>query len=67
MVVLSACYLQGPKEKSITLIFAFNVSTKTIKRFVDNSHTRFENKQKSLPFFETLNKKSLIPFRIPLN
>ena len=54
------------EEKSIALSFAFNVSPKTFKRYVDNSHARFENKQKSLQFLETLNKKTH-PSSIPLN
>ena len=48
MVVLSECYFQGLEEKSIALFFALNVSLTTFKRYVDDSHARFENKQKSL-------------------
>ena len=57
MVVLSECYLQRLEEKSVTLSFALNLSPKTFKRYVDDSHTRFENKQKSLQFLEILNKQ----------
>ena len=57
MVVLSECYLQRLEEKPIYLFFALNVSPKTFKRYVDDSHDRFENKQQSLQFFEILNKQ----------
>ena len=42
MVVLS----EWLEEKSIAFSFALNISPKTFKRYVDDSHTRFENKQK---------------------
>ena len=48
MVVLSECYLQRLEEKSAALSFAVNVSPKRFKCYVDGSHARFENKQKSL-------------------
>ena len=57
MVVLSECYLQRLQEKSIALSFALNLSPKTFKYYVDDSHARFENKQKSLQFLEILNKQ----------
>ena len=65
MVVLSECYLQRLKEKSIALSFALNISPKTCKCYVDDSHARFENKQQSLQFLEIFNKTH--PFGIPLN
>ena len=57
MVVLSECYLQRLEEKFIALCFAFNVSLKTFKHYVDDIHARFENKQKSLQFLGILNKQ----------
>ena len=57
MVVLSECYLQRLEGKSIALSFALNISPKTFKRYVDDSHARFENKRKSLQFLEILNKQ----------
>ena len=48
MVVLSVCYLQRLKGKSIALFFALNISPKTFKRYVDDSNARFEHNQKSL-------------------
>ena len=63
MFVLSECYLQRFEEKSIALSFALNISPKTFKSYVDDSHTRFENKQKSFQFLEILNKQdSSIPY-----
>ena len=56
-IVLSECYLQTVEEKSIALSFDFNVSHKTFKRYIDDSHARFENKQKSPQFLEILNKQ----------
>ena len=57
MVVLSECYLQRLEEKSIALSFPLNLLPKTFKRYVDDSHARFENKQESLQFIEMLNKQ----------
>ena len=57
MVVLSEWYLQTLEEKSIALSFAHNISPKTFKRYVDDSHARFENEQKPLQFLEILNKQ----------
>ena len=42
---------------SKTLSFALGISPKTFKHYVDDSHARFENKQKSLQFLEILNKQ----------
>ena len=57
MAVFSGCYLDRLEEKSIALSFALDISPKTFKRYVDDSHTKFENKQKSLRFLEILNKQ----------
>ena len=51
------CYLQRLEEKSIALSFVLNISHKTFKRYRDDSHTRFENKQKPFQFVEIVNKK----------
>ena len=48
MVALSECYLQR---------LAFNISPKTFKHYVDDSHTRLDNKEKSLQFLEILHKQ----------
>lgn len=52
LFVFSERYLQRLEEISIVLSFA-----KTFKRYIDYGHPTFENKQKSLQFFETLNKQ----------
>ena len=57
IVVLSECYIQRLEEKSIASSFALNISPKTFKRYVDDSHARFENKQKSLQFLEISSKQ----------
>lgn len=57
MAVSSECYLQRLEEKSIALSFALSLSLKTFNCYFDDSHTRFENRQKSLQFFEISNKK----------
>ena len=44
MVVLAECYLQTLEEKYIALFFALNISPKTSKRYVYDSHARFDNK-----------------------
>ena len=59
-------FLQRLEEKSSTLFFALNISLKTFKRYVDDSHARFENKLKSLQFLEILNKQDY-PSNISLN
>ena len=64
MVVLSECYFQGLDEKSITLCFVLDVSPKTYKNYVDDSHVKFENKQKPLLFLEILNKQD--PFSLSI-
>ena len=47
VVVLSECYFKKLEEKFIALSFALNISPKTFKHYVDDSHARFETKQKS--------------------
>ena len=42
--------------RKIALSFVLNVSPKTFKRYVDDKHVRFENKQESLQFLVILNK-----------
>ena len=51
-IILSECYLQGFEEKAIASSFALNIAPKTFKCFVDDSHAKFENKQKPLQFLE---------------
>ena len=55
MVVLFECYLQRIKHISITQ--ALNLAPKTFKRFVDDSHARFNNREQSLQFLDILNSQ----------
>ena len=48
MVVLSECYLQRIEHISITQALNLNVATKIFKRFVSDSHARFNNTEQSL-------------------
>ena len=50
MVVPSEYYFQRCDEKYITLLFVLDVSPKTYKNYVDDSHAKLENKQKPLQF-----------------
>ena len=65
MVVLSKCYLQRREEKPVPLSFALNISPKTFKRYVDDSHVRFENKNLFSFLKSWINKTH--PSSIPLN
>ena len=57
MVVLSACYLQRIEHISITQALNLNLAAKTVKRFVDDSHARFNNREQSLQFLDILNSQ----------
>ena len=57
MVVLSECYLQKLEDKSISSALVLNIAPKTFKRYVDDSHARFQNKEKSIQFLDILNKQ----------
>ena len=53
MVILSECYL----IISIIQTLNLNLAPKTFKRFVDDSHARFNNKKQSLQFLDILNSQ----------
>ena len=57
MVVLSECYLQRIEHISITQALTLNLAPKTFKRFVDDSHARFNNRAQSLQFLDILNSQ----------
>ena len=57
MVVLSECCLQGIEHISITQGLTLNLAPKTFKRFVDDSHARFNNREQSLQFLDILNSQ----------
>ena len=57
MVVLSECCLQGIEHISITQALTLNLAAKTFKRFVDDSHARFNNRKHLLKFLDILNRQ----------
>ena len=57
MVVLSECYLQRIEHTSITQALNLNLAPKTFKRFVDDSHARFNNREQLLQFLDILNSQ----------
>ena len=57
MVVLSECYLQRTEHISIIQALNLNLAPKTFKRFVDDSHARFNNREQSLQFLDILNSQ----------
>ena len=57
MVVLSECYLRRIEHISITQALTLNLTPKTFKRFVDDSHARFNNREQSLQFLNILNSQ----------
>ena len=57
MVVLSECYLQRIEHISITQALTLNLAPKTFKRFADDSHARFNNREQSLQFLDILNSQ----------
>ena len=54
MVVLSECYHQRIEHISITQALTLNLAPKTFRRFVDDSHARFNNREQSLQFLDIL-------------
>ena len=57
MIVLSECYLQRIEHIFITQALTLNLAPKTFKRFVDDSHARFNNREQSLQFLDILNSQ----------
>ena len=57
VVVLSECYLQRIEHISITQAHNLNLAPKTFKRFADDSHARFDNREQSLQFLDILNSQ----------
>ena len=57
MVVLSECYLQRIEHISITQALNLNLAPKTFKRFVGDSHARFNNREQSLQFLDILSSQ----------
>ena len=57
MVVLSESYVQNLENKAISEALTVNITPKTFRRYVDDSHARFDNKETSQKFQELLNKQ----------
>ena len=57
MVVLSECYLERIEYISITQPLNLNLALKPSKRFFDDSHPRFNNREQSLQFLDILNSQ----------
>ena len=57
MVVLSEYYLQRIEHISITQALNLNLAQNTLKRFVDDSHARFNIREQSLQFLDILNSQ----------
>ena len=57
MVVMSEGYLQVLEEKAMQGALLNNISIKTYRRYVDDSHARFESKDCSMKFLDVLNQQ----------
>ena len=57
MVVLSECCLQRTEHISVIQALNLNLAPKTFKRFVDDSHARFNNREQLLQFLDILNSQ----------
>ena len=57
MVVLSEYYLQKIECKATMEVLNYKIAPKTFRCFVDDSHTRFEERSHADEFLEILNKQ----------
>ena len=57
MVVMAESYLQHLEEKAISVALSRNVSLISFKRYVDDSHARFENSSDADTFLKILNSQ----------
>jgi len=57
MVVMAEGYLQVLEEKAMQGALLNNISIKTYRRYVDDSHARFESKDCSMKFLDVLNQQ----------
>ena len=57
MVLLSECYLQKIEYKAIMETLNYKVAPKTFRRFVDDSHARFQEMSHANKFLEILKKQ----------
>ena len=59
MIVLSECYLQKTECQVIMETLNYKIASKTLKRFVDDSHLRFQERSHADKLSEILNKQDL--------
>ena len=58
MVVLSERYLQNlEKKNAIELALRFDIASKTLRRYVDDSHARFGSRSNATEFLNVLNSQ----------
>ena len=57
MVVLSKSFLQNLEKNAIELAFRFDIAPKTFRRYVDDSHARFGNRNNGNEFLNVLNSQ----------
>ena len=56
MIVLCKSYVQNLDHKAIAEALTLNLSPRTYRRYVDDTHTRFTSKEQSREFRNILNK-----------
>ena len=57
IVVLSECYLHKIEFKAITEALNYKIAPKTFRRFVNDSHARFQDRSHAKKFLEILKKQ----------
>ena len=58
MVVISEAFLQRLEDRALQEALATNLAPLTYKRYVDDSHARFETEHQSHSFLNILNKQN---------
>ena len=57
MIVLSESYIQNLEHKAIAEALTLNLTPKTYRRYVDDTHARFTSKEQFCEFQNILNKR----------
>ena len=57
MVVLQETYFQNLEQKAIAEALTLNLAPRMYRRYVDDTHGRFESKEQSREFQKILNKQ----------
>ena len=60
MVVLSECYLQKIDCKAVMEALNYKITQKTFRRFVDDSHARFQERSRANKLLEILSGQNII-------